>query len=97
MSATKPTWSMFEGAAKEISEADFTAALKFAQEVIQPMIAAQKELAAKAGKRNASSRLTSFPTKFSTKPRRSPATALCPRCSRPASSPREPAVQRHQG
>jgi polyribonucleotide nucleotidyltransferase len=41
---------MYEGAAKEISEADFNAALKYAQEVIQPMIAAQKELAAKIGK-----------------------------------------------
>jgi polyribonucleotide nucleotidyltransferase len=42
---------MYEGAAKEISESDFNAALKFAQEVIQPVIAAQKELAAKAGKK----------------------------------------------
>jgi polyribonucleotide nucleotidyltransferase len=42
---------MYEGAAKEISEADFNAALKFAQEAIQPVIAAQKELAAKAGKK----------------------------------------------
>jgi polyribonucleotide nucleotidyltransferase len=41
---------MYEGAAKEISEADFNAALKYAQEVIQPQIAAQKELAAKVGK-----------------------------------------------
>jgi len=42
---------MYEGAAKEISEADFNAALKYAQEVIQPQIAAQKELAAKIGKK----------------------------------------------
>jgi len=42
---------MYEGAAKEISEADFIAALKFAQEVIQPLITAQKELAAKVGKK----------------------------------------------
>ena len=42
---------MYEGAAKEISEADFNAALKYAQEVIQPQIAAQKELAAKVGKK----------------------------------------------
>src|SRR5579859_3462498 len=42
---------MYEGAAKEISEADFNAALKYAQEVIQPLIAAQKELAAKVGKK----------------------------------------------
>src|SRR5277367_3330856 len=42
---------MYEGAAKEISEADFNAALKFAHEAIQPLIAAQKELVAKAGKK----------------------------------------------
>jgi polyribonucleotide nucleotidyltransferase len=41
---------MFEGAAKEISEADFNAALAWAQNVIQPLIQAQKDLAAKAGK-----------------------------------------------
>jgi polyribonucleotide nucleotidyltransferase len=41
---------MFEGSAKEVSEADFNAALKWAHEVIQPMITVQKELAAKAGK-----------------------------------------------
>src|SRR5688572_11963805 len=39
---------MFEGSAKEISEADFNAALKFAHESIQPMIQAQKDLAARA-------------------------------------------------
>ena len=50
MSATKKDIVMYEGAAKEISEADFNAALKFAQEVIQPQIVAQKELAAKVGK-----------------------------------------------
>lgn len=42
---------MYEGAAKEITEADFNASLKWAQEVIQPQIQAQKELAAKAGKK----------------------------------------------
>ncbi len=41
---------MFEGAAKEITEADFNAALAFAQEACGPMIQAQKDLAAKAGK-----------------------------------------------
>jgi polyribonucleotide nucleotidyltransferase len=41
---------MYEGSAKEISEADFNAALKFGQEAIQPTIAAQKDLAARAGK-----------------------------------------------
>jgi polyribonucleotide nucleotidyltransferase len=42
---------MYEGAANEITEADFNAALVYAQEVIQPIIAAQKELAAKVGKK----------------------------------------------
>ena len=42
---------MYEGAADEISEADFNAALKFGQECCLPLIAAQKELAAKAGKK----------------------------------------------
>ena len=42
---------MFEGSAKEITEADFNAALKFGHEAIQPMITAQKELAAKSGKK----------------------------------------------
>ena len=41
---------MYEGSAKEISDADFNAALKFGQEAIQPAIAAQKELAARVGK-----------------------------------------------
>ncbi|MBM3840791.1 MAG: polyribonucleotide nucleotidyltransferase [Verrucomicrobia bacterium] len=41
---------MFEGAAKEISEADFLAALEFGHQMCQTMIAAQKELVARAGK-----------------------------------------------
>ncbi len=41
---------MFEGSAKEISDADFNAALKFGHEAVQPTIAAQKKLAASAGK-----------------------------------------------
>jgi polyribonucleotide nucleotidyltransferase len=42
---------MFEGAAKEITEADFVAALKFGHECCQPLIAAQKDLAARAAKK----------------------------------------------
>jgi polyribonucleotide nucleotidyltransferase len=41
---------MFEGSAKEIPEADFNAALQFAHQAIQPAIAAQKDLVARAGK-----------------------------------------------
>ena len=42
---------MYEGSAKEISEADFNAALKFGQECCAPIIAVQKELVAKCGKK----------------------------------------------
>src|SRR5438552_2279860 len=41
---------MFEGSAKEISEADFNAALQFGHASCQPIIAAQKELTRRAGK-----------------------------------------------
>lgn len=41
---------MIEGAALEIPEADFIAALRFAQDSIQGLVAAQEELAALAGK-----------------------------------------------
>jgi polyribonucleotide nucleotidyltransferase len=42
---------MFEGSAREISEADFIAALQFGHECCQPLIQAQKELAARGGKK----------------------------------------------
>ena len=42
---------MYEGSAKEITEADFNAALKFGQDCCAPLIAAQKELVARAGKK----------------------------------------------
>ena len=41
---------MFEGAAREISDADFVAALRFGQEAIQPLLQAQRDLAARLGK-----------------------------------------------
>jgi len=41
---------MYEGSAREISNEDFVAALKFGHEAIQPMVAMQKELAAKAAR-----------------------------------------------
>src|ERR1051326_7183929 len=41
---------MFEGSAKEISEADFNAALQFGHDCCQHIIAAQKELAGRSGK-----------------------------------------------
>src|ERR1051326_8778491 len=41
---------MFEGSGKEISDADFNAALRFGHDAIQPVVAAQKELASRGGK-----------------------------------------------
>src|SRR5262245_21495516 len=41
---------MFEGSAKEISEADFNLALRFGHDCCQALIAAQKQLATKAAK-----------------------------------------------
>jgi polyribonucleotide nucleotidyltransferase len=52
---------MFEGSAKEITEDDFNAALKFGHEAIQPMIASQKELLARAGKTKRQITLTIVP------------------------------------
>jgi polyribonucleotide nucleotidyltransferase len=42
---------MIEGSAKELPEAEFKAALEFAQQAIQPIIKIQKELAASCGKK----------------------------------------------
>jgi len=52
---------MYEGSAKEISDADFNAALKFGQECCLPLIAAQTDLAAKAGKGKREITLTVVP------------------------------------
>jgi polyribonucleotide nucleotidyltransferase len=42
---------MFEGSAKEVSESDFNAALEFGQQCCLPLITAQRELAARGGKK----------------------------------------------
>ncbi len=52
---------MFEGSAKEISEADFNAALKFGHEACQPMIAAQRELAQRTGQAKRTIQLSIVP------------------------------------
>ena len=57
---------MYEGAANEITEADFIAALKFAQAACQPLIAAQEELAAKAGKTKRAITVTIVPEEILT-------------------------------
>ncbi|MGH7940489.1 MAG: polyribonucleotide nucleotidyltransferase [Limisphaerales bacterium] len=52
---------MYEGSAREIPEADFIAALKFGQECCLPLIAAQKELTAKSGKKKREIMLNTVP------------------------------------
>src|SRR3989475_7929049 len=47
---TEKEMLMFEGSAKEISDSDFTSALQFGHDCCRPVIAAQKELAARSGK-----------------------------------------------
>jgi polyribonucleotide nucleotidyltransferase len=41
---------MFEGSGKEVTEEDFKAALRFGQQICQPIIQAQRDLAAKASR-----------------------------------------------
>lgn len=50
VAGTKTSVVMMEAGAKEVTEEDLLAALEFAQEHIRALIAAQEELAAKAGK-----------------------------------------------
>jgi len=61
---------MFEGSAKEITEADFNAALKFGQECCQPLIEAQRQLASKAVKQKRSITLNVVPEEILTEAKR---------------------------
>jgi polyribonucleotide nucleotidyltransferase len=57
---------MFEGSAKEISDADFNAALKFGQEACLPLIEAQKQLASKGAKQKRNITLNVVPEEILT-------------------------------
>lgn len=83
---------MFEGSAKEISEADFNAALKFAQEAIQPMIQAQKELAAKVGKKKREITLNIVPDEILNEAKALAGDRIVPALLTPAKLAREAAV-----
>ena len=61
---------MYEGAAKEITEADFNAALKFGHDCCQPIITAQKELVARAGKKKREITLNIVPDEILTEAKR---------------------------
>ncbi len=83
---------MYEGAANEISEADFIAALKFAQAACQPLIAAQEELAAKAGKPKRAITVTIVPEEILTAAKALAGDRIIPALLTPQKLAREAAV-----
>jgi polyribonucleotide nucleotidyltransferase len=83
---------MFEGAAKEITEADFNAALAWAQNVIQPLIQAQKDLAAKAGKAKRQIKLNIVPEEILNEAKALAGDRIVPALLTPGKLAREAAV-----
>src|SRR3954470_1548979 len=84
---------MFEGSAKEISDADFNASLVFAQEACQPIIAAQKELAAKIGKQKREITLTIVPEDILKEAKKLAGDRMVPALLTPKKLEREAAVK----
>jgi polyribonucleotide nucleotidyltransferase len=84
---------MYEGAAKEITEADFNAVLKFAQDAIQPLIAAQKELVAKGGKKKREITLNIVPDEILQEAKALAADRFVPALLTPGKLARETAVK----
>ena len=82
---------MYEGSAKEISEADFNAALKFGHEAM-PAADRRAKGTGRQGRQEETRNHAQHRARRNScrKPRSSPATVLCPRCSRPANSPAKP-------
>jgi polyribonucleotide nucleotidyltransferase len=83
---------MFEGSAREISESDFLAALEFGHQAIQPLIAAQKELAEKAGKPKRSITLLKAPEEILERARALAGDRVVPALLTPGKLAREAAV-----
>src|ERR1700678_2853873 len=84
---------MYEGSAKEITEADFNAALKFGQECCQPLIAAQKELAARAGKKKREITLNIVPEEILQEAKKLAGDRFVPALLTPGKLARESAVK----
>ena len=83
---------MYEGAAKEISEADFNAALKFGHECCQPLIEAQKKLAAAAGKKKREIKVNIVPEEILTEAKNLAGDRIVPALLTPGKLVREGAV-----
>src|SRR2546423_6847288 len=84
---------MFEGSAKEISEADFNAALQFGHEGCQPIIAAQKELARRAGKTKRAVLLNAVPDEILKEAKALAGDRMVPALLTPGKLAREAAVK----
>ncbi|HEV2456669.1 MAG TPA: polyribonucleotide nucleotidyltransferase [Verrucomicrobiae bacterium] len=84
---------MYEGSAREITEADFNAALKFGQECCTPLIAAQKELASKAGKAKRQITLNIVPDEILQEAKRLVGDRFVPALLTPGKLARESAVK----
>src|SRR5689334_3679277 len=83
---------MYEGSAKEISEADFNAALLFAHEAIRPMIQAQKDLAARVGKKKREITLNIVPDEILNEAKALAGDRIVPALLNPGKLAREAAV-----
>jgi polyribonucleotide nucleotidyltransferase len=84
---------MFEGSAKEISEADFNAALKFGQECCEPLIEAQKQLAQRAAKKKREITPTVVPEEILNEAKRLSGDRIVPALLTPGKLAREGAVK----
>jgi len=84
---------MYEGAAKEITEADFNAALKFGHDCCQPIITAQKELVARAGKKKREITLNIVPDEILTEAKRLAGDRFVPALLTPGKLARETACK----
>jgi len=83
---------MYEGAAKEITDADFNAALKFGHECCQPLIEAQKKLAATAGKKKRDIKVNIVPEEILTEAKNLAGDRIVPALLTPGKLIREGAV-----
>jgi len=84
---------MFEGSAKEVTEADFNAALKFGQECCEPLIRLQRELAARGGKRKREITLNVVPPEILNEAKKLSGDRIVPALLTPGKLARESAVK----
>jgi len=83
---------MFEGSAKEVTEDDFKAALRFGQEVCQPIIQAQRDLVAKAGRPKRQINLSKVPDEVFAEAQKLAGDKIVPALLRTSKMEREAAV-----